>query len=121
MKANLDKIPLFGKLDGWNSRGRVIGEYKASKKWTQGMADKSGQLTFYALMTWLKYNKLPSKIFLHWAETTEDEMGELCLNGNYKTFETKRTLKDIILFSTRITKAWAGIIEMSEKHEMRKM
>jgi len=112
--AEFEGIPLVGKLDGFNERALVVGEYKSGKHWTQGMADKSGQLTFYALLVWLKYGKLPSDIFLHWARTDEDLEGNLKLTGEIKTFRTKRTMKDLILFSPRIKSAWAGICELGE-------
>lgn len=107
-------IPLKGKLDGWNEKTMTIGEYKTGKNWSQSMVDKHGQLTFYALLIWLKYKKLPEKIFLHWAKTEEDIEGTLKLTGDIKTFSTKRTMKDIILFSKRITKAWEGICEVGK-------
>ena len=98
VRGVFDNIPLLGKLDGWNEKTMTIGEYKTGKKWTQAMADNTGQLTFYAFLIWLKYGKLPKKIFLHWARTDEDMEGNLFLTGEIKTFSTERTMKDIILF-----------------------
>lgn len=112
IKAEFEGIPLFGKLDGWDGKNLTIGEYKTGKKWTQAMVNQSGQLTFYAFLVWLKYKKLPKKIFLHWAKTQEDEMGNLSLTGDIRTFETERKLKDLILFSKRIKTAWEAICEL---------
>lgn len=114
IRGVFDNIPLLGKLDGWNEKTMTIGEYKTGKKWTQSMADKTGQLTFYALLVWLKYGKLPKKIFLHWARTDEDMEGNLFLTGDIKTFSTERTMKDIILFSKRIKTAWKGVCELGK-------
>lgn len=114
LKADLEGIPLVGKLDGFKEEALIIGEYKTGKKWTQSMVNSSGQLTFYALLVWLVYKKLPAKIYLHWARTEEDMEGKLFLTGDIKTFETQRSLKDLILFSKRIRSAWAGICEFGE-------
>jgi hypothetical protein len=91
-----------------------IGEFKSGRSWTQGMVDQHGQLTFYALLVWLKYGTLPKNIYLHWAKTDEDMQGNLKLTGDIKTFATQRSLKDLILFSKRIKTAWAGICEIGK-------
>lgn len=114
INAEFEGIPLKGKLDGFNENKLEIGEYKTGKKWTQSMVDQSGQLTFYALLVWLKYGKLPNKIQLHWARTDEDMEGKLHLTGEIKTFNTTRSLKDLILFSKRIKTAWKGICEIGK-------
>lgn len=113
IKTEKHGIQLLGKLDCFNRKGLVIGEIKTGKKWTQKMVDEHGQLTFYALLVYLKYKKLPSKIYLHWAKTAEiDE--ELQLTGEIKTFETKRDLLDILKFTSRIKNAWAEIEKLSK-------
>jgi len=113
-------IPLFGKLDGWDTRTKTIGEYKTGKNYIQSTADKSGQLTFYALMVWIKYGCLPKKIFLHWLETAERQDGSILLTGKIKMFETKRTIKDITLFSKRISNAWNDICELGRIFKIKK-
>jgi len=107
-------VPLYGKLDGFDDKTLTIGEVKTGKKWTQGMVDQSVQLTFYALLVWLKYKRFPKNIFLHWAKTEEDVEGNLKLVGDIKTFRTERTLKDFILLSKRIKITWAAINEMGK-------
>ena len=114
IKVNFEGIPIVGKLDGFNKETLTIGEYKSGKHWTQSMADETGQLTMYALLVWLKYKKLPNKILLHWARTDEDMEGNLVLTGEIKTFQTQRSLKDLILFSKRIKTAWGGICELGK-------
>src|SRR5574343_855975 len=114
VKANFEGIPLVGKLDGFNEKTLKVGEYKTGKNWTQSMVDQTGQLTFYALLVWLKYKKLPKEIFLHWARTDEDMEGNLKLTCDIKTFKTSRSLKDLILFSKRIKLAWEGICELGK-------
>ena len=112
--AVLEGIPIKGVLDGFNEKTLTIGEYKSGKRWTQSMVDKSGQLTMYALLVWLKYGVLPKDIRLHWARTDEDMEGNLKLTGDIRTFKTNRTMRDIIVFSKRIRNAYEGICEMFE-------
>jgi len=114
LKTVFEGIPLVGKLDGFNEATLTIGEYKTGKNWTQSMVNQSGQLTFYSLLVWLKYKKLPNNIFLHWARTDEDMEGNLKLTGDIRTFPTQRSLKDLILFSKRIKAAWLGICELGK-------
>ena len=112
IEVNFEGIPLVGLLDGFYPRKLIIGEYKSGKKWTQALADKSGQLDFYTLLVWLKYGKFPKKIFLHWAKTALNEEDELYFTGDTRTFETERKMKDIILIGGRIHKAYKEIQEM---------
>lgn len=114
INAVFENIPLKGVLDGWDKKSLAIHEVKSGKNWTQSMVDQHGQLTFYALLVWLKYKKLPDNIYLHWAKTIENDEGDLVLTGDIKTFSTKRSLTDIILFSKRIRSAWAGICALGE-------
>lgn len=116
ISADFEEIPLLGKLDGFNPRNRKIGEYKTGKKWTQAMADRSGQLTFYAILVWLKYGKLPPEIDLHWIKT-EVVNNRIVLTNEVKTFHTQRTLADIILFRGRMKRVWEGIISLSKQYE----
>jgi len=106
-------IKLYAKFDGFNPKKLELGEYKTGKKFTQAMVNKSDQLTFYAFMIWLKHKKMP-KIQLHWAKTKELSEDTICLTGELKTFDTKRTVKDFILMSKRIKKTAKEITELEK-------
>jgi len=113
MNGVFEGIPLKGKLDGFDKEGLRIGEYKTGVKWTQGMVDCHGQLTFYALLVKLNYGVLPNEIKLHWARTQKNpETGGIELTGETKTFLTKRTMSDLILFSKKIKEVWKGVCEV---------
>jgi len=60
----MEGIKLLGYLDSFDPKELNIYEYKTGKKYTQGMANKLGQLDFYALLVYLKYKKLPKSIKL---------------------------------------------------------
>jgi len=111
----IEKIPLFGILDGLNIQKREFGDFKTSKGvWTQAMTDKSGQITFYWILLWKKYGWFPKRAFIHWVETTEIN-GQVCLTGKVRTFETQRTLKDLLLFYIRMKNAWEGIEKLCDE------
>ena len=112
IRANFKGIPVLGRLDCYDPKKRIVGEIKTGKNWSQGMVDKSGQLTFYAMLVWLKTKKLPSKIRLHWAKTKLDSDGDLQIVGDIKTFYTTRSISDIILMYGRVKKCWSEIIKM---------
>ncbi|KKN49587.1 hypothetical protein LCGC14_0641520 [marine sediment metagenome] len=118
IEIEFEGINLVGVLDGFSSLRKklVIGEYKSGQKFTQSKADKLGQLDMYALLVWKKFGRLPDKIKLHWAETKvkENEEGkkEVFFTGKIKTFETTRTMKNLILMGGRIHKAYKEISKM---------
>ena len=117
MRAISDGIHLYGILDSFDVKIKGIGEDKTSTSpWTQKKVDAHGQFTFYALMIWIKYKKIPGPSFLAWYETKEDEGGNIQLTGKVKTFKTQRGLCDISLMRKRIEKAANQIHEMSIKH-----
>lgn len=108
IRDTIDDIPLLGKLDGFDPESCLIGEYKSGKEWTQKKVDENEQLTFYSLLVWNRFHKLP-QIQLHWVRTEENENKDLFLTKDIKTFETQRTIKDFILLMPRIKRAWQGI------------
>ena len=110
LKVETEVCPLLSKLDTFSSRPLKFREYKTGKvPWTQGKVDKSMQITFYTYVIWRKYKKLPSPIHLDWLCTDPDKN-----YGMIKSFETTRTITDLIKFHVRIKKCWQGILEMSE-------
>lgn len=113
IKVKLEDINLLGYFDSFDDETLDLYEYKTGKKYTQAMANKLGQIDFYALMVWLKYKKLPRSIKLIWIETeTIDD--EVKFTGKIKVFEVKKTMKDIIKIIGRIHKAVKGIKKMWE-------
>lgn len=113
INVKLDDINLLGYFDSFDDDTLDLYEYKTGKKYTQSIANKLGQLDFYTLMIYLKYGKLPRSIKLIWIETeTQDD--NVVFTGKIKTFEVKKTMKDIIKISSRIKKAKQGIDEMWE-------
>jgi len=112
--TEIESIPILGILDGFNKRKKEFCDYKTGKKWTQSMADKSDQITFYYILLWKKYGWIAKKSFIHWIETAE-ENGEMRFTGKIRTFETHRTMRDILLLFRRIKRSWQGIEVLCNK------
>lgn len=101
MKTKNGDIVLLGKLDTYQS-GKFR-EYKTGTiAWTQEKANKHDQITFYALMLYLKNQKIPQS-HLDWIET-KNENDEISLTGKIKSFEVKKSLSDLLLFRREIEK-----------------
>ena len=110
----VDSIKLKGRFDAFDPKTLDLIEYKTGANYTQGMANKLGQIDFYCLMIWLKYHKMPKSIRLIWAKTVEDKYGGRKLTGDFKVFKVKKSLRDVIKIVGRIKKAKMGIDEMKK-------
>lgn len=103
-------IPLLGYLDtSYDPPSEGMREYKTGKvPWTQKKVDKHGQLTLYALMVYLNEKKLPKSIHLDWLET-ENLNGEISVTGRIVSFETSRSIGEILEMATIIKRTAAQI------------
>ena len=108
------KVTLLGKFDGVDLRKNIIGDDKTSLNWSQSKTDKLEQLTFYALIYWLKKKVIP-KLRIHWIETDVESGGDVVATGKVQTFETTRNVQDFIRLQSKINKRWRGIIELCQK------
>lgn len=120
-----EDIPLLAIPDTMKTDMSAFKEYKTStRKWTQKMADDSGQVTFYATTIWIITGKIPQDIELvnvpvryKVVETSDGPMttGELEPTGELVRLKTQRTMVDIIKMCGRIRKTWEGIAKLCEK------
>lgn len=114
LTGQVGEVPILGKFDGFDKKRMIVTDHKTSMHpWTQPKADKHGQFTFYALLVYLNYGKIPI-IRVQWIKTMK-KRGEITLTGRHETIETKRTMQDIISMSARIKKAWKEIGTASYK------
>lgn len=111
--TNYNGIPLVGYIDSLSLDHRILYEYKTSKTpWTQRKVDLHGQITFYALMLYLLENINPEHMeFTLFSLTTEDILKDIkdkdstmCLVEplELRTFQTRRTVRDLLIFCGRI-------------------
>ncbi len=116
LKNGKQTIPLLAIPDTAKNDYSAFKEYKTSvRKWTQKMADESGQITFYATAMWLKTGQIPKDIELVNVPVKYNEDGSLCPTGELVRLPTERTMVDIIKMCARIRKAWAGIDELCKR------
>lgn len=109
-------IRILAKPDTSKADYTAFKEYKTStRKWTQKMADDSGQITFYATAMWLKTGKIPQDIELVNVPVEYGENGALMPTGELIRLPTKRDMVAIIKMCARMRKAWHGIKELCEK------
>jgi hypothetical protein len=121
-KSGKEIIPILIKPDLIKSDYTEFIEVKTgseSTPWTQRKVDKDDQITFYAMGVYCLIRGLPQRIRLVWAPTRkvvgEDGIERPELTGEIKTFETKRTLVDIIKMQARCAKAWREIGKAIDK------
>jgi hypothetical protein len=113
ISADCEGVPLYGRMDSFTEETLTVIEYKTGTvAWTQKKADQHGQLTFYALMVYLKHGKVPPEMWLYWLPTARNEQGRLALTGEMKSFATRRTMADIAKLSAEIPRVWDGIKQM---------
>jgi len=106
IKVDGVKIKLIGKPDSLDMKSLSICEDKTgTAKWTQKKVDGWGQLSMYSLLLWLDKKKLWKKMILNWAQTEEDEYGNIELTGHHETFETSRDTVAVLQMANRIKKA----------------
>ena len=109
-------IRLLAKPDTAKPDYSAFKEYKTSvRKWTQKMADESGQITFYATAMYLLTKKIPQDIELVNAQVEYTPDGRLQPTGDIWRFPTQRTMVDVIKMISRQKKAWAQIKALCEK------
>ncbi len=120
MRASLPsqwgKIPLVGHLDAYDDINHDFNEYKTGKrKWTASMAQKHGQLKFYALMLWLNHGVVDQKKNLVWIETS-DEGGEVTPTGRIEIYPVTYTIEDLMTFGKELITAAHEISELYQQH-----
>lgn len=109
-------IPILALPDTAKTDYSAFKEYKTStRKWTQKMADESGQITFYSTAIWMVTSEVPQDIELVNVVVDYQEDGRLQPTGDMVRLPTQRTLSDVIRMTRRIRTAWRGIKELCEK------
>lgn len=107
---------LMGKLDTFEEEPLMMREYKTGgPKWTQARVDKSNQVIHYLSLIYLIYKRLPEKAHLDWLETHLVN-GEVKLTGNYEAFEIKKTLADVLVYLSKVTKIAKEIDNLCRQH-----
>jgi RecB family exonuclease len=108
LNAVMDGIPLIGFIDSYTEHTHLE-EYKTGRKpWDQKRADKHGQIDMYLLMLHLMHKVRPENVqcTIHWMPTSYNDRFKYNFTvpdfPEVISFETKRTMTDILKFRTRI-------------------
>lgn len=110
LKDGREVIQLLAKLDGYNPFTAIIGEYKTGAKWTQKIANASGQLRFYNMLHQLKTGKPARRLFLHWVETVSKD-GQIEITGRIETFEVTHSYAELVREMIKVKKIYKEISE----------
>lgn len=109
LKGKLGKIKLIGYADSYHPKKKMLREYKTSQnaqRWTKKSVDAHGQLTMYALLLHLQDKVHPEELTIHLDHIPTVENGDFTVSLvdpiTINTFETKRTMKDILEFAVYI-------------------
>lgn len=121
MTVMFGKIPLIGLPDGLDLNAFLLADYKTGKKaWDKKRADETGQLTMYLFLVYIQERILPEKFrcFIHWLPTQDN--GDFTISFTTKfaiqTFETRRTMKDLLDFGKRIKKVYKEMEDYCQNH-----
>lgn len=123
MKVVFNGIHLVGLPDGLDLEKFLLADYKTGKKkWDKKRADETGQLTMYLLLIFITKKISPEKFrcFIHWLPTQDNGNFEISFSDNFKiqTFETKRTMKDLLMFGKYISETIEDMNQYTLSHPL---
>lgn len=112
LKQKFSGITLTGHMDGWSPATMTLEEYKTSQSgtyWNQVSVDTHGQLTFYALLHMLESKIAPEQIRMRLTYIPVVMRGDFTVERSkepVQTFETKRTMLDVLRFGAELKKTY---------------
>ena len=109
LRVPLGDRMLVGFCDHYCPEQIVLNENKTSQKsdrWTQKLVDLHDQITMYDLLIFLKLKIKPEQVknFLNFIPVQEGQDFQLRVEDKFHRFETKRTLKQCLMFGAEINK-----------------
>lgn len=120
MTTEAGAVVLLGKLDTFGMDPIRFREYKTGRvAWTQAKADRHKQLLHYAALIYLFFGKLPTEVWLDWAETVEED-GVVRLTGRIVSFKVEITLLAVLGYLAVVTRV-AKEIDAAYREEMKKL
>ena len=123
VEAKLESFALTGFMDSFCKDKLIINEFKTSSPngWSQSKVDSHQQLDFYALLLYLKHKIKPEDITirLHHLHTQENNDFTISLTNPViiTTYETKRTLLQVLKFAGEIKKIRNEMEKYIEEYE----
>lgn len=114
---------ITGRFDAYGDETLELEEYKTSGPtgWSQKIADEHNQIDMYLLLLKLGDKKKPEdiKIRIHHLVTEEDGAFTIKFASPFtiKTYHTKRTTKQVLMFGAEIIKIRKEMEEYIKNHE----
>ena len=120
LKTPHGEVDLLGKFDKFDDVALAIRDTKTgTTKWTQTMANKHRQLRHYAALVYLFHGRLPSEMWIDWAQTEEVD-GEIRLTGLIKSFRVVLQLRDVLEYLADVSRV-AREIDEAYRREIDKL
>lgn len=121
------KIHMTGKPDWIDFDKFLLADTKSGRvPWTKELADKTEQLTCYLFFTYISKRISPEKFTcrIHWVPTVRNEFGNFDVKIELRdkpvktiTFDTRRTMKDILNFAVKVNRVVLEMQEYVRNHE----
>lgn len=121
LKCEFNGMPLIGFPDALCLKTFNLRDYKTGRKaWDKKRADETAQLSMYLFMIHLIHGINPQKFkcFIDWMPTHYKD-GELCFIEplKIKTFQTKRSMADILRFGNDLLETRKAMIKYYEEQQ----
>ncbi len=122
MSVMYNGIEVCGTADHFDRKGRRLKDDKTGKvAWTQQRANETGQLTMYLFLIFISEKIRPEEMrcFIDWLPTVDTGDFTIQFRDNPVkpiSFETKRTMKDLIEFGKRINRTIKEMEKYARNH-----
>ena len=122
-RATIGKVSLLGFLDSFSPNEPTVYEYKTSQKdttWSQKKCDNFGQISMYVLLLYLQDKIHPKDLIIKLSAIPVRSKNDFSMEINndlpIQTFETKRTMSDILRFSKYILEVVSDMKEFAKSY-----
>ena len=110
--TKFNDIDILGHLDFWDSKTKTLTEIKTTqnkKRWTVQSVKDHGQISFYALLLFLKHDIRPDELKINLVSIPVQMEGDFEVRRSkepIQIFETKRTMMEVLEFGVKIKKTF---------------
>lgn len=108
LKATMNDIELIGYADSYNPETKELDEFKTGgvSSWNKKKVESHDQLTFYALLLYLRNEAKPEDLTIRLHHMLTEEKGDFSIGFakpfSLDTYTTKRTTRQVLMFASEI-------------------
>ena len=123
LKATMKDIELIGYADSYNPKKKELDEFKTggASSWNQKKVESHDQLTFYALLLYLRNEAKPEDLTIRLHHMLTQENGDFSIGFakpfTLTTYTTKRTKKQVFMFASEIIRLRKEMEQYILNHE----